>query len=94
MTRAQLRTHVTHDTNTEHDFPVGGSIKDSLPQPPIYLYDHPAGDKEVGGGGNEGHDGWRWVETPWGGAGSGSAHPGALRERTGSAIPRTAKPHL
>ena len=22
MTRAQLRTHVTHDTNTEHDFPV------------------------------------------------------------------------
>ena len=33
--RAQLRTHVTHDTNTEHDFPVGGSIKDSLPQPPM-----------------------------------------------------------
>ena len=25
MTRAQLRTHVTHDTNTEHDFPVGGT---------------------------------------------------------------------
>ena len=22
-TRAQLRTHVTHDTSTEHDFPVG-----------------------------------------------------------------------
>jgi len=25
--RAQLRTHVTDDTNTEHDFPVGGIHK-------------------------------------------------------------------
>ena len=32
MTRAQLRTHVTHDTNTEHDFPVSGrTIKDLTP---------------------------------------------------------------
>ena len=32
MTRAQLRTHVTHDTNTEHDFPVSGrTIKNLTP---------------------------------------------------------------
>ena len=36
ITRAQLRTHVTHDTNTEHDFPVGaGALRCSLPQPQI-----------------------------------------------------------
>lgn len=29
---AHLRTHITHDTNREHDFPMGGSDKDSLPQ--------------------------------------------------------------
>ena len=38
--RARLRTHVMHDTNTEHDFPVGGSINDSLPQPPIWFFPH------------------------------------------------------
>ena len=26
---------VTHDTNTEHDFPVGEIIMDSIPQPPM-----------------------------------------------------------
>ncbi len=34
--------HVTHDTNTEHDFPVGGSTKNSLPQPLIYTSFNPA----------------------------------------------------
>ncbi len=34
-TRAQPRRHAKHDMNTEHDFPVVDSTKDSLPQPSI-----------------------------------------------------------
>ena len=35
---SRTASHATHDTNTEHDFPVGGPSEDSLPQPPIYIY--------------------------------------------------------
>ncbi len=42
--------------NTEHDFPVGGSIKDSLPQPPIKVVR--AGDTRTTGPGRAGYRYW------------------------------------
>ena len=36
---APRRAHARNaNTNTKHDFPVGGVTKDSPPQPPIYIY--------------------------------------------------------
>ncbi len=53
--RAQFRTHVKHDTNTEHDFPVGG-IHTGLTPPTSDFELHPMQFNEIlsfSGGGPE-----------------------------------------
>ncbi len=50
MTRGRLRMQVVHETDTEQDLVVGKFHKGlTTPTSDTYLYDHPAGDKEVGG---------------------------------------------
>ena len=46
-TRAQFRMHVTHDTNTEHDFPARG-IHKGLTPPTSDIHTHMPGTVTVG----------------------------------------------